>query len=129
MTKALKEIFEDTIDEKELNDVIFNDAELINELDPKTQIRRYYIKKNNSLIFLDKIEENNTRNKENKVKKRNTLEKFSKLPNFLEALFKMKLSNYDEPLLLSGPTCYKTFATKMILKNKDVISLNQFHNY
>ena len=56
MLKELIEIFKDTIDEKELNDVIFNDAALINELDSKTQMRRYYIKKNKSLIFLDKTE-------------------------------------------------------------------------
>ena len=38
----------------------------------------------------------------------------------------MKLSNYDEPLLLSGLTCYKIFSTKMILNNADiVVSLNQ----
>ena len=37
----------------------------------------------------------------------------------------MKLSNYDEPLLLSGPTCYKTYAAKMLLKKADIVSLNQ----
>ena len=37
----------------------------------------------------------------------------------------MKLSNYDEPLLLSGPTCYKTYAAKMFLKKANVVSLNQ----
>jgi hypothetical protein len=37
----------------------------------------------------------------------------------------MKLSNFDEPLLLSGPTCYKTYAAKILLKNADVVSLNQ----
>ena len=37
----------------------------------------------------------------------------------------MKLSNYDESLLLSGPTCYKTYVAKMFLKIADVVSLNQ----
>ena len=37
----------------------------------------------------------------------------------------MKLSNYDEPLLLSGHTCYKTYAAKLLLKKADVVSLNQ----
>ncbi len=125
LIKALKEIFENRIDENELNDVIEKDAELIDEFDPKTKIRKYYIKKNNSLILLDKIDENDKRNEEGKKRKRKTLEKYSKLPNFLEALFKMKLSNFDEPLLLSGLTCYKTYASKMILKKADVVSLNQ----
>ena len=41
------------------------------------------------------------------------LKKYSFLPNFLEVLFKMKLSDFSEPLLLSGPTCYKTYASKI----------------
>ena len=44
----------------------------------------------------------------------------------LECIFKIKLSNYDEPLLLSGPTCYKTYVATMILDKKaDIVSLNQ----
>jgi len=56
---------------------------------------------------------------------RKKLKEYNKLPNFLDCLFKIKLSNYDEPLLLSGPTCYKTYAAKMILKKADIVSLNQ----
>ena len=37
----------------------------------------------------------------------------------------MKLSNFDEPLLLSGHTCYKTYAAKIILKKADIINLNE----
>ena len=37
----------------------------------------------------------------------------------------MKLSNDDEPLLLSGHTCYKTYAAKLLLKKADVVSLYQ----
>ena len=36
----------------------------------------------------------------------------------------MKLSDFSEPLLLSGPTCYKTYASKIILKNADTIKLS-----
>ena len=57
--------------------------------------------------------------------KRKKLEKYSRLPSFLECFFKMKLSNYDEPLLLSGPKYYKTYAAKMLLKKATVVSLNQ----
>lgn len=44
----------------------------------------------------------------------------------------MKLSNFDEPLLLSGTKCYKTFEEKILLKKADIVSLikNQiFPNY
>ena len=48
-----------------------------------------------------------------------------KLKSLMNTLFKMKLDNNDEPLLLSGPTGYKTFASKTILYDPDVIALNQ----
>lgn len=37
----------------------------------------------------------------------------------------MKWLNFDEPLLLSGLTCYKTFMAKILLKKADVVYLNQ----
>ena len=123
--KALKEIFKERVQEEDLQKVFRDKAQLIDEFDHKNGIRTYYIKKHNSLIYLDKIDEGNKRNEEEKKKLRNKLDKFSKLPNFLECIFKMKLSNFDEPLLLSGFTCYKTFAAKMFLRKADIVSLNQ----
>ena len=125
LIKSLQSIFKERTNSEDLLKVYDDKATLYNEFDSKTKIRKYYIKKHNSLILLDKIDENSKRNEEERKLKRSRLEKYSRLPNFLECLFKMKLSNYDEPLLLSGPTCYKTYAAKMLLKKADVVSLNQ----
>ena len=48
-----------------------------------------------------------------------------KLKSLMNALFKMKLASNDEPLLLSGPTGYKTYISKKILYDPDVVALNQ----
>ena len=48
-----------------------------------------------------------------------------KLKSLMNTLFKMKLANNDEPILLSGPTGYKTFVSKKILYDPDMIALNQ----
>ena len=125
LIKSLQSNFKERANAEDLKKVYRDEAKLYNELDNKTKIRKYYIQKHNSFILLDKIDENSKRNEEEKKKKRKRLEKYSRLPRFLECLFKMKLSNYDEPLLLSGPTCYKTYASKMLLKKADVVSLNQ----
>ena len=127
LIKALKEIFRERINEEDLKRMFSEEekATLFNELNPRTKVRKYYIQKYNSFIFFDEIDENSKRDEEKRKKKRKILEKYSKLPNFLDCLFKMKLSNFDEPLLLSGPTCYKTFAAKMLLRKADVVSLNQ----
>jgi len=125
LINALKKIFSDKIKEDDLKNVFYEEAKLYNEFDHKTKIRKYYIRKHNSLIFFDQIEEDSKRDEDERKKKRKILEKYNKLPNFLDCLFKIKLSNYDEPLLLSGPTCYKTYAAKLVLKKADVVSLNQ----
>ena len=128
LIKVLKEIFQERLNEDEIKKLFFSEegkAKLFHILDQKTKVRKYYIQKYNSLIYFDEINEGSKRDQDKRKKKRKIFEKYSKLPNFLDCLFKMKLSNYDEPLLLSGPTCYKTFAAKMLLKKADVVSLNQ----
>ena len=62
-------------------------------------------------------------------RKKKLLEKYKNFPNLLDCLFKIKLSKYDEPLLLLGPTCYKTYAAKMILEKADVFSLIKNQKY
>ena len=37
----------------------------------------------------------------------------------------MKLTSFKEPILLIGPTCYKTYAAKIILHNAAIVSLNR----
>ena len=98
---------------------------LYNELDNKTKIRKYYIQKHKSYIFLDKIDVTLNRNENEREMRRKRLEKYFRLSRFLECLFKMKLSNYDEPLLLSGPPYYKSYAAKILLKKADIVSLKQ----
>ena len=122
---ALQEIFKERVNYEDLKEMFKSTPILFNEKDPKSQKRSYYIQKHKSLIFLDKVDEGSKINEEENKKKSKKLEQFSKLPNLLDCLFKMKLSNYDEPLLLSGLTCYKTFAAKIILNNADIVSLNQ----
>ena len=125
LIKLLKSIFKEKVDEEDLKKVYNDEPKLIDEYNYKNQKRVYYIQKNNSQIYFDTIEVGKKRNEEENKKKIETYEKYAKLPNFLECLFRMKLSNYDEPLLLSGNTCYKTYAAKLLLKKADVVSLNQ----
>ena len=122
---ALKEIFKERVKEDELKKVLTEEAKLYDQYDSTTKSRKYFIQKHKSYIYLDNYKEGEKRDEEKKIQKKRLFEKFSKLPNFLDCLFKIKLSNLDEPLLLSGPTCYKTYAAKMILKKADVVSLNQ----
>ena len=121
----MEEIFKDRIKEDDLKKVFCEEAKLDDEFDYKRKIRKYYIRKHNSLIFFDQNDEDSKGDEDKRKAKRKILEKYNRLPNFLDCLFKIKLSNYDEPLLLSGPTCYKTYAAKFILKKADVVSLNQ----
>ena len=47
------------------------------------------------------------------------------LTSLLESLFQIMLSSDDEPILLIGPSGYKTFLAKIILSNAKIITLNQ----
>ena len=122
LIKLLKSIFREKVDEEDLKKVYYDEPKLVSEYNYKNQKRVYYIQKNNSQIYFDTIDLEKKRNEEANKKKIETYEKYAKLPNFLECLFRMKLSNYDEPLLLSGHTCYKTYASKLLLEKADVVS-------
>ena len=82
LIKALKEIFGERIQEEDLQKVFKDEAKLYDEFDSKNQIRKYYIQKHNSYIFIDKINEGNKRNEEEKKRHRKKLEKYAQLPNF-----------------------------------------------
>jgi len=125
LIKLLKSIFKERVKEEDLQKVFYEQAKLVNEYDFNSKKRNYFIQKHNSQIFFDSIEVENKRNEKEIKRKIEKYEQYEKLPNFLECLFRMKLSNLDEPLLLSGHTCYKTYAAKMILKKADIVSLNQ----
>lgn len=51
--KIIKEIFQERVKEEDLESIFYKEAELYKEINKKN-IRKYYIKKHNSLIFLDK---------------------------------------------------------------------------
>ena len=54
-------------------------------------------------------------------------EELNNLPSILNALFKMLLSSDDEPILISGPSSFKTYLAKNFLLNNsniEIVSLN-----
>ena len=119
LIELLKQIFKERSDSETLKKILDeNEGKATLDRQEKGQKYYYYIQKYNAKILLKDI-----RKKDKTDKKK--FDQYKKLPDLLECLFKMKLSNNDEPLLLSGPTCYKTFAAKMILDKVDVVSLNQ----
>ena len=121
LVKSLKKIFGEKVIEEDLLKVYQDKAKIHFE---KNNEKIYcYFKNHNSKIYLESIDEND------KEKLDKILNKDKELPNLLECLFKMKLSNDDEPLLLWGPTCYKTYASKIILNNGYLDSLDkEFRN-
>ena len=48
-----------------------------------------------------------------------------RLTSLLNDLFQIKLANDKEPILLIGPSGYKTFLTQKFLFNTKIITLNQ----
>ena len=112
------------MDEEDLKKVFYNNAVL--DIDDNDKEIKYYIQKNNTKILLGKVKKIKSKANKNCERDKKKFEEYGKLPNLLECIFKIKLSNYDEPLLLSGPTCYKTYVATMILDKKaDIVSLNQ----
>jgi MoxR-like ATPase len=119
--KLIKKVFKDSeLTEEDLRRTYTGQPYLEEEEKNDGNIITFYIRKHNSYILFDEISLKST-----SQAKKNELERLKDLPSLLNTLFKMKLSNYDEPLLLSGPTCYKTYAAERILTNSDVVSLNQ----
>ena len=86
-----------------------------------TKLIKYSICKNESKIQIGTININD----EDEDKEYKSYELMGKLKSLMNTLFKMKLANNDEPILLSGPTGYKTFVSKKILYDPDVVALNQ----
>ena len=49
----------------------------------------------------------------------------NELPSLLESLFYVLFFDSNEPLLLVGPSSYKTYLSKLILMNPPIINLYQ----
>jgi len=60
------------------------------------------------------------------IYKKEIFEKLHGLPSILNALFKILIASDDEPILISGPSSFKTFLAQLLFHNgkSDVISLN-----
>ena len=81
-----------------------------------------YLKNKNKKIYIEKGKINIFyRNY-----KKDIFEKLNGLPSILDALFKILITRDDEPILISGPSSFKTFLSKLIFQNgkSEVISLN-----
>ena len=107
--KLLADIFEKTELNEELYDLYKAEPKL--KHDEKSQLT--YIKKGNISLYYREYEEK-------------LYEELKNLPSILNALFKMLLSSDDEPILISGPSSFKTYLAKnfLIKSNIEIVSLN-----
>ena len=95
-----------------------NESNILKELYTATP----YIKNKNKKIYIEK----------GKISifycnyKPEIFDKLHGLPSILNALFKILITSDDEPILISGPSSFKTFLSKLLFQNgkSDVISLN-----
>ena len=81
-----------------------------------------YIKNSNNKIFIEKGKVSIFyRNYDKKL-----FNQLQGLPSVLNALFKILIASDDEPILISGPSSFKTFLAQLIFNNgkSEVISLN-----
>jgi len=74
---------------------------------------KMYIKKGYLSVYFRAFEEN-------------LFDELENLPSVLNALFKMLISSDDEPILISGPSSFKTYLAKnfLIKNNIEIVSLN-----
>ena len=83
----------------------------------KNKNNKLYIEKGRISVFYDNYKED-------------VYNKLHQLESILNALFKILLSSDDEPILISGPSSFKTYLAKLLFKNEksDVIPLNSESN-
>ena len=106
--KLMKEVYQlNEENEKNLYKLYKSNPQIVNNCG------NYLFKKDYIEINLDEIGED-------------TYNEVKALPTLLEAYFKILISSEDEPILLCGPSSYKTFLSKLVLnKSKyEIISLN-----
>ena len=65
------------------------------------------IKKENVILYYRAFEQN-------------LYNELKKLPRVLDALFKIIISSDDEPLLISGPSSFKTYLAKKFFKTNNI---------
>ena len=110
--KIIQEVFGLSVEEKNiLNESFSLKAELKND-----NIGKLCIFKGKCYISLDLFGENITPSEKMIMKK---------LTSLLEDLFQISLASDKEPILLLGPSGYKTFLAQKFLPNAKTIALNQ----
>ena len=104
----IKDVF--IIDEENINELLelYNAVPLLIKDDEKI-----YIKKNKCEIYLAEKDEN-------------IFSGIDNLPSLLDGFFKMLISSEDEPILISGPSSFKTFLAQLLFLNSkyEIVSLN-----
>ena len=86
-----------------------------------------YIMKGNCEIFYRNLLKK--KNEELNEKSEDFTESIYGLHNLLDGLFNILISNNEEPILIAGETCYKTFLAQLSFKDDknsyEIVSLNQ----
>ena len=113
------------LDEIKINDLkeTFKAKTILKEEQNNDKISFILKKKDLSIVLYEN--EKTDRNKEDIMNITQKYRDIQALNNLLESLFQMKLTSYKEPILLIGPTCYKSYVSKIILQNAATVSLNR----
>jgi len=61
----------------------------------------------------------------NNIKLANNISSLSKIPSLLNSLFNCLLCAQTEPILLIGPSGYKTYLVELLIKDVKIITLNE----
>ena len=116
--KLVIQVIEDELkhkNEDNLNDKDKDKEEKIieNKLEKRNE---YFIVKGDIKIKFDKLEEIYLNLESGK----------EELPNYFNDFFKLKLTSSNEPILLTGPSSYKTYIAKYFIKSNDT-TFNKIH--
>ena len=111
------------LSEDDINDLkhCFLDTPVIKSKQDENGINRYYLMKNKIGISIDLL---NNLFKSDKNNSNNTTD-LETLPSLSNDLFKVLLSDAEEPILLTGPTGYKTFLSQQFLRDTIPVTVNQ----
>ena len=108
--KIISECFE--LDQEKANQLYYTYYN-IPEISYDNNSNFLVLRKNNSKIFF----------KNERIKK--NYEILNKIPSLINTLFNCLLCADTEPILLIGPTSYKNYLVKLLLKNVKIITLNE----
>ena len=115
------------LNETEINDLkkCINETPKIQSITDDNNVNKYYLMKGEcglSMDSFDKLFSESNKNNENIGLSSNV--DFEYLPSFINDLFKVSLADFEEPILLTGPTGYKTFLAQQFLPGIEPINLN-----